>query len=75
MELTGLGRQQGGGATGPADASRLKFLEAVRLERERLEARVKLFLQSCDSVGEGGVSSRRAREYHRNVVLPHAMHG
>ena len=72
MELTGLSRKSALAAG--ANASRLKFLEAVRLERERLDVRVKLFLQSCDRVGEGGVSSKKQRKY-QNVILPQTMYG
>ena len=72
MELAGPGRHSG--VTTGAQAARLRFLEAVRLERVRLDARVKLFLQSCDRVGVGGISSRRAREYQK-IILPHTMYG
>lgn len=64
MELSGLAASE---EETDADFGqrRTELLEAVRLERQRLDARVKLFLKSCDLVHVGGISSRKERQYSR----------
>ncbi|KAL8581495.1 hypothetical protein ACOMHN_042888 [Nucella lapillus] len=73
MEEMGVGKGRADSGGGGSDSNRLKFLSALRRERERLDGRVKTFLQSCDGVGEGGgISSRKAPELH-TFLLPQTL--
>ncbi|KAK7107134.1 uncharacterized protein [Littorina saxatilis] len=68
IELTGRGGR-GIGEAGEGSGGTSQFLDAVRLERERLDVKVKMFLQSCDGVGEAGISSKERQYY--NTLMPH----
>ncbi|XP_076466764.1 uncharacterized protein LOC143298005 [Babylonia areolata] len=74
MEEMGVGGKSGAESGGgdALNSNRVKFLLALRRERERLDGRVKRFLQSCDGVGEAGVSSRRAREF-QSFLVPQTL--
>nr|KAG5706846.1 hypothetical protein BaRGS_004181 [Batillaria attramentaria] len=52
-----------------------RYQEVERIKRENLEAKVKLFVQSCDQVSEGGISSsRRSRDFQNFGVTPEALY-
>lgn len=56
------------------NSCRQHMLESVRLERERLDVKVKLFLKSCDQMKlGGGINSRRERNF-ENFVLNNAIY-